>query len=191
MGFDTSTVTQDCDNMDGYFGITTHRLIPVLQYGRVGCYIPPSDLETLTYIDKAWIACPTGAHPILAGDLNINLHALCTEQEEMIANQVDSMNLVDMSRHFCQRLGKRLRGSWTWQMRRGGRWISSQCDYFLGRETGRRRFWRISIWMPCYYSDHRPLVAVIYAGGGGGNKSETNGGCSNFTSPSPTAPINS
>jgi hypothetical protein len=33
MGFDTSTVTRDCDNMDGYFGITTHRPIPVLQYG--------------------------------------------------------------------------------------------------------------------------------------------------------------
>jgi hypothetical protein len=32
MGFETSTVTQDCDDMDGYFGITTHRSIPVLQY---------------------------------------------------------------------------------------------------------------------------------------------------------------
>jgi hypothetical protein len=34
MGFDTSTVTQDCDYTDGFFGITTHRPIPVLQYGR-------------------------------------------------------------------------------------------------------------------------------------------------------------
>ncbi len=33
MGFDTSTVTQDRDNTGGYFGITTHRFIPVLQYG--------------------------------------------------------------------------------------------------------------------------------------------------------------
>jgi hypothetical protein len=33
MGFDTSTVTQDCDDTDGYFGITTHHPIPVLQYG--------------------------------------------------------------------------------------------------------------------------------------------------------------
>jgi hypothetical protein len=33
MVFDTSTATQDCDNMDGYFGITTHCPIPVLQYG--------------------------------------------------------------------------------------------------------------------------------------------------------------
>jgi hypothetical protein len=33
MGFDTSTVTQDCDNTDGYFGSTTHCPMPVLQYG--------------------------------------------------------------------------------------------------------------------------------------------------------------
>ncbi len=33
MGFETSTVTQDCDDMDGYFGITTHRPISVLQHG--------------------------------------------------------------------------------------------------------------------------------------------------------------
>ncbi len=33
MGFDTSTVTQDCEKMDGYFGIMTHHPIPVLQYG--------------------------------------------------------------------------------------------------------------------------------------------------------------
>jgi hypothetical protein len=33
MGFDTSTVTQNRDNTDGYFGITTLCPIPVLQYG--------------------------------------------------------------------------------------------------------------------------------------------------------------
>jgi hypothetical protein len=33
MGFETSAVTQDCDDMDDYFGIMTHRPIPVLQYG--------------------------------------------------------------------------------------------------------------------------------------------------------------
>jgi hypothetical protein len=33
MGFDTSTVTQERDYMDGYFVITTHRPKPVLQYG--------------------------------------------------------------------------------------------------------------------------------------------------------------
>jgi hypothetical protein len=33
MGFETSTVTQDWDDTDGYFRIMTHRPIPVLQYG--------------------------------------------------------------------------------------------------------------------------------------------------------------
>jgi hypothetical protein len=33
MGFDTSTVTQDRDCTDGYFGITTYCPIPVLQEG--------------------------------------------------------------------------------------------------------------------------------------------------------------
>jgi hypothetical protein len=33
MGFDTSTLTQNRDNMDGFFGITTHCPIPVLQHG--------------------------------------------------------------------------------------------------------------------------------------------------------------
>jgi hypothetical protein len=33
MGFDTSTVTQGCDYTGGFFGITTHHPIPLLQYG--------------------------------------------------------------------------------------------------------------------------------------------------------------
>jgi hypothetical protein len=78
----------------------------------VGCYIPPSNLETLVCINKAWRECPKGAHPILVGDLNLNLRALCTEREETIAEKVDAMDLVDMSRHFCQRSGTRLRGRW-------------------------------------------------------------------------------
>ncbi len=91
----------------------------------VGCYIPPSDLETLACIDKAWRKCPKGAHPNLVGDLNFNLHAPRMEREEKIAEQVDAKDLVDMSRHFRQHLGNRLRGRWTWQMRRKGRWIFS------------------------------------------------------------------
>ncbi len=134
----------------------------------MGCYIPPNNLDALACVDKARRECPTGAHPILVGDLNVNLHAPCTKREETIAKQVDAMDLVDMSRHFRQRLGKRLRGRWTWRMRREGRWISTQCNYFLGRETDRRRFRHVSVRMPCYHSDHCALVAVIYAEGGGG-----------------------
>ena len=50
----------------------------------MGCYIPPSDMKTLACIDKTWCECPKpkGAHPILVGDLNLNLHDLRTEREE-------------------------------------------------------------------------------------------------------------
>jgi hypothetical protein len=81
-------------------------MMGAIQFFVVGCYIPPSDLETLTDVDKAWRTCPAGAHPILVGNLNFNFCAPCTEQEETIAKQVDAMGLVDMSRHFCQRSGQ-------------------------------------------------------------------------------------
>ncbi len=108
--------------------ISLHLMMGACQFFVVGCYIPPSNLITLACVDKAWSECPHGAHPILVGNLIINLCALCMKRKETIAEQVEAMDLVDMSRHFCQRLGKRLRRRWTWRMRRGGRWISSQCN---------------------------------------------------------------
>jgi hypothetical protein len=149
--------------------ISLHLMTGSTRFYVVGCYTPPSNLETLACINKAWHECSEGAHPILVGDLNFNLCVLCTEREETIAEQVDAMDLVDMSRHFCQCLGNRLRRRWTWRMRREGRWIPSQCNYFLGREVDRRRFQCVSVQMPHYHSDHHALVAVIYAEGGGEN----------------------
>jgi hypothetical protein len=55
---------------------------------------------------------------------------------------VDAMALSDLSSHFLQRSGRRSRGRWTWRMRRGRRWISSQCDYVLGRVTDLGRWFR-------------------------------------------------
>jgi hypothetical protein len=100
--------------------ISLHLMMGSIQFF-VGCYIPPFDLEALACIDKAWRKCPKGAHPILVGDLNLYLRAPCTVREETMAEQVDAMDLVDMSRHFCQRSGKRLQRRWMWQMRREGR----------------------------------------------------------------------
>jgi hypothetical protein len=53
-------------------------------------------------------------------------------------------------------------------MRRGRRWVSSQCDYILGRETNLGQWlWRVSIQTSfCHDSDHCTLVAEIRAGGG-------------------------
>jgi hypothetical protein len=147
--------------------ISLHLIVGSTRFFVVGCYIAPSDLTTLACVKTAWRECPAGAHPILVGNLNLDLRAPRTEREETIAEQVNAMDLVNMSRHFCQHSGKRLWGRWTWRMRRRGSWISSQCEYFLGRETDRRRFRRMSVRMPRYYSDHQALVAVIYAEGGG------------------------
>jgi hypothetical protein len=97
------------------------------------CYIPPTNLTTLMHVDEAWQACPKGCLLILLGDVNINLAAPRNERDDTITKQVDTMALINMTSHFCQRRGRRSRGQWTWRMRRGTRWVSSQCDYVLGR----------------------------------------------------------
>jgi hypothetical protein len=43
------------------------------------------------------MACPKSCLPIMLGDLNANLAAPHDERDETIAEQVDAMNLVDMS----------------------------------------------------------------------------------------------
>ncbi len=48
-----------------------------MRWYTVGCYIPPTDLTTLTHVKQAWIACLKGFPPILRGDLNVNLAAPC------------------------------------------------------------------------------------------------------------------
>jgi len=101
----------------------------------LGCYIPPTDLTTSTHANEAWRACPKGHLPILLGDLNVNLAVLRNKRDDAIAKQVDAMALINRSSHFRQCRGRRSRGRWTWQMRRGGRWVYSQCDYVQERET--------------------------------------------------------
>jgi hypothetical protein len=114
------------------------------RYYIAGCYIPPNNLTTLTHIKQAWMACPKGCLPIVLGDLNVNLAAPRDKRDETIAKQVDTMNLVNMSSRFRQRWGNNSNGQWTWRMRRGRQWVSSQCDYILGMATNLRRFQRIS-----------------------------------------------
>jgi hypothetical protein len=48
--------------------ISLHLMMGSTQFYVVGCYIPPSDLETLACIDKAWRKFPNRAHPILVGE---------------------------------------------------------------------------------------------------------------------------
>jgi hypothetical protein len=134
----------------------------------VGCYIPPTNLTTLMQVDQAWLACQKGCLPILLGDLNVNLAAPRNKRDNTIAKQVDAMALIDMPSHFCQWRRRRSWEQWTWWMRRGRRWVSSQCHYILGRATDLGQwFWHISVQMPyCHDSNHSALVAEIHAGGG-------------------------
>jgi hypothetical protein len=135
------------------------------RYYAVECYIPPTNLTTLEHVEAAWIECPKGRIPILLGDLNIKLASPRNERDELIAEHVgDNMGLVNMSCHFRQCRWTRAQGRWTWRMRRGGRWVSFQCDYFLGREIDHRRFHNISLRMPSHHdSDHCAIIAKFYS----------------------------
>jgi hypothetical protein len=132
----------------------------------VGCYIPPNKLSTLTMIVQAWNECPSGHTPFLLGDLNVNLCASRDGRDEQIAEAVeDLMGLCNLSKHFLQRSRGLMRGRWTWRMRRGGRWVSSQCDYFLGWRTDRRKFRSIRLQTPYHHdSDHRAIITGIRMG---------------------------
>ena len=75
------------------------------------------------------------------------------------------MGLTDLSQHFCQRSRGSARGRWTWRMRQGRRWISSQCDYFLGWATNCRKYCSVQLCIPnCHDSDHHSIVTNICVG---------------------------
>jgi hypothetical protein len=119
------------------------------QFFAVGCYIPPNNLSMLTTIKQAWNECPRGHIPLILGDMNVNLHSPRDKRDEQIAEVVEGvMGLTDLSQHFRQRYRGSMRGRWTRRMRRGRRWISSQCDYVLGRATERRKYCSVRLHSP-------------------------------------------
>ncbi len=85
-------------------------MLGATRYYIMGCHIPPNDLTTLMHIKQVWMACPTGCLPIVLGDLNVNLTAPRNTQDKTIAEQLDTMNLVDMSSRFHQRRGRNSHG---------------------------------------------------------------------------------
>ena len=136
------------------------------QFYAVGCYIPPNDLSTLPIIVQAWNECPSGHTPILLGDLKVNLRAPRDDRDEQIAEAVeDVMGMCDLSNHFLQKSRRLTRGRWTWRMRRGRRWISSQCDYFLSWRTDRRKFRGVHLQTPYHHdSDQCAIICGICVG---------------------------
>jgi hypothetical protein len=50
-------------------------------------------------------------------------------------------------------------------MRRGGRFVSSTCDYLLERGPYCKRFQRVRLVNPCHhYSNHHVIIAQLYSG---------------------------
>ncbi len=109
---------------------------------------------------------PLRVYPLLLGDMNVNLRSPRDERDEQIAKVVeDMMGLTDLSRHFRQQSRGSVRGRWTCRMRRGRRWISSQCDYVLGRATDHGKYCSVRLRTPQYHdSDHRAIITNICAG---------------------------
>jgi exonuclease III len=97
------------------------------QFFVLGAYIPPADTTGVDDLRTAWAKCPANCKPLLLGDLNIDFRAPRTEREEIIADLLNEINLVDMSRKFFQRQGQRQgrEARWTWWQQRGGQWHQS------------------------------------------------------------------
>jgi hypothetical protein len=128
----------------------------------VGAYLPPSDPGTaLMHVEQAWKECPNGCEPILLGNLNVNILFPHDERQDAVAELCNSMALLSMADQFGQRHWHRSWvAHWTWQMRRGGRFFSSMCDYLLLRGPCRKRFQRVRLVNPCHhYSNHCAIVA--------------------------------
>ena len=76
----------------------------------VGCYIPPSDINALEDVAKAWQQCPKDCLSMLVGDLNIDLDTIPMDEKGIaIVEQVDAMYLICMTRQFGQRRRRRVR----------------------------------------------------------------------------------
>jgi hypothetical protein len=132
----------------------------------MGCYIPPTNLNTLPQVKQALNEYPKGHTPLLIGDLSINLCIPRDKTDERIAEVVEDVcGLNNLSKHFCQQSCGHTRGRWAWRMRRGRRWVTSQCDYFLGRATNHRKFHSVCLRAPFNHDpDHHAIIAEICVG---------------------------
>jgi hypothetical protein len=68
----------------------------------IGAYIPPADTTGVDDFCAAWATCPSTCKPLMLGDLNINFGSPQTSREEAIADLLDDINFVDMSRKYAQ-----------------------------------------------------------------------------------------
>ncbi len=87
---------------------------------------------------------------MVTGDLNVNFKHPREEQEEAIADLLDKINLVDLTRKFCLRQCRLqlARRRWTWWHERMGSWHHSQPDHIKAREGNIRYFWKVAFRSP-------------------------------------------
>jgi hypothetical protein len=132
----------------------------------VGCYILPTNLNTLPQVKQALNECPKGHTPLLIGDLNIKFRTPRDERDERITEVAEDVcGLTNLFKHFRQQSRGHTQGRWTWRMRRGRRWVTSQCDYFLGRATNSRKFCSVCLRTPFNHDlDHCAIITEICAG---------------------------
>ncbi len=72
----------------------------------LGAYIPPADTTGVDDLCAAWAKCPANCKSLLLGGLYIDFRAPRTEREEIIADLIDKINFIDMSRKFVQQQGR-------------------------------------------------------------------------------------
>ena len=119
----------------------------------IGGYLPPSTLMHLPHLEEA-LDRFAGGDPICLGDLNVDLHDLTKERNQLVADCVASCGLFDLLPHFRQRA--RFRHKTTWWQVRGGAVHRSRCDYVIG--TDRRLFESVSTRDPRSHSSDNFLL---------------------------------
>ncbi len=144
--------------------LTFQLIMGGVQFFVIGAYIPPADTTGVDNLCAAWANLSMTCQPLLLGDLNINFGSLQTSWEEIIADLLNKINLVNMSQKYVQQWGKgQGKGArWTWQQRRGVHWHQSQPDYCMAWGEEAKLFRNVAFWQPRFHtSDHRAILASI------------------------------
>ncbi len=100
-GFEVEAVTIVSPNLLTFQLVTGEEC-----YFVIGAYIPPADTTGVDDLRTAWAARPANCKPLPLGDLNIDFQTPRTEREEIIADFLDKINVVDTSCRFIQRKGR-------------------------------------------------------------------------------------
>ena len=103
-----------------------------------------------------------GCRTLIIGDLNVDLDFPRDNRDEAVAEAIDTHDVMCFTGHFGQRRRRLIRGSSTWQQKRGHRWIRSKAHYFLGQESTRAKIRGCISMLPRHYElDHRAVVTRL------------------------------